>query len=155
MRNLQKMDAYKKITKEHFELLRDKYKPLTRKMMDESLVKCIEFEYACQFLQCLNMEANQVNINVILEKHPLSHCEIQTQGWDNIAEMVDNLSIYPYREGRHAKNFYNHLREKLFGWKSSGLIDNDSNSGKENAEELNWRMVFEKVRDSNEKNKDR
>ena len=38
LRNLQKQDAYKKITKATYELLRDKYKAETRKMIDGSLV---------------------------------------------------------------------------------------------------------------------
>ena len=78
-------------------MLRDRYKEQSRKMMDEGLVKGIEFEYACRFLQSLNMEANQTNIGAILETHPFSECEIQTQGWDNIADMVDLIMIYPYR----------------------------------------------------------
>lgn len=92
-------------------------------MMDEALIKCIEFEYACLFLQSLRMEANTANINEILDRHPLSACVVQTQGWDNIADMVDSLMIYPYRSGRGTQNFYNYLRERLFGYKSFAGTD--------------------------------
>ena len=101
-------------------------------MMDEGLVKGIVFVYACRFLQSLNMEANQTNIGAILETHPFSECEIQTQGWDNIADMVDLIMIYPYRQGRKVRNFNNYLREKLFGRKTAMDEDSDDGSNDEN-----------------------
>lgn len=50
------MDQYKKITKDTFDILKNKYKEKTRKMMNEDLVKTIEFEYACQFLHSMRMD---------------------------------------------------------------------------------------------------
>ena len=100
-------------------MLKDRYKEQSRKLMDEGLVKCIEYEYACRFLQSLNMDANPANVSAILDKHPFSECEIETQGWDNIGDMVDLIIIYPYRKGRKSRNFQNYLREKLFGWRNA------------------------------------
>lgn len=127
-------------------MLRDKYKEQARQLMDDGLVKSIEFEYACRFLQSLNMEANQTNINAILQRHPLSKCEIQTQGWDNLADMVDLIMIYPYRDGRKTKNFHNYLKEKLFGRRNAQDEEsNDEDQKPSNEPPFQWNALVNKI----------
>ena len=83
------------------------------------------------------MDSNPANVSAILEKHPFSECEIETQGWDNIGEMVDLITIYPYRKIKKTRNFQSYLREKLFGWRSA--VVEEEPEGKGHGEEVEAR----------------
>lgn len=45
-------------------------------------VKIIKQEYATKYLETLNIEPTQKNINMILKKYPLENCDI-TAGWNS------------------------------------------------------------------------
>ena len=128
LRNLQKVEANLKLSREGQEHLKAHHKAQQDKLLNESLVKSIEFEYACRYLESLQLEANPTNITAILQKHPLSECEIQTGGWDNFTDMVDTVYVYPHRKGKHANNFANYLRDKIHSQQRI-VADSDAQPG--------------------------
>ena len=51
-------------------------------ILNEEFIKVIEYEYAVRYLEILGINPTQNNITVVLKKHPLSNCELQS-GWNN------------------------------------------------------------------------
>ena len=103
--------------------MKEQFKELQKELFDGNLIKSIEFEYACRYLEFLNLETNPQNIRMILKKHPLSSCKIQTMGWDNLTEMVETVFIYPHRLGNHSIDFKTYLKDLLLSQNRS--IAND------------------------------
>ena len=55
---------------------------------------------------------------MILSKHPLSDCKVQTLGWDNLTEMVETVYIYPHKEGNHTYDFKTYLKDQILSTNS-------------------------------------
>ncbi|KAL4441372.1 hypothetical protein ABPG74_013667 [Tetrahymena malaccensis] len=59
---------------------------------NKNFVKVIEHEYACRYLEKLNIEPNQKNIQFILKKYPIKNCDIKSE-WNNNNFSADTIVI--------------------------------------------------------------
>jgi hypothetical protein len=66
-------------------------------LLNEDFLKTVEFDYAVQYLNKMGMDPTSANVTDLLQRFPLSNCEIHTSGWDNTKDMVDTITIYPHR----------------------------------------------------------
>lgn len=64
-------------------------------MMVVNMIKQIENEYAQQYLEHLGVGGTEQNVLSLISEQPLSACEIQTSGWDNLTEMIDTVVVTP------------------------------------------------------------
>jgi hypothetical protein len=67
-----------------------------QKKLDEEFMKVIQHEYAVRYLELMGLSATQTNIEKILQKSPLSSCEISC-GWNTSGWLADTIYIYPFR----------------------------------------------------------
>lgn len=102
------------MTKVEQEILKKTHMIDRKTFLTEEIIKTLEYEYASRYLESLKLQPTPANIKTIIDKHPLSGCEIQTTGWDNITDMVDTVMVYPHRTGKNARNFNRFIRDKLF-----------------------------------------
>jgi hypothetical protein len=68
-------------------------------VLDEEFIKVIEYEYAVRYLEHLGINPTANNIAVLLKKHPLSSCELNS-GWNNSGQLADILYIFPHKTGK-------------------------------------------------------
>lgn len=61
----------------------------------EAIMHAVEMDYARQYLDSMCVQPTDANLRSLLQRHPLHTCELQSSGWDNIAEMVDTIVVYP------------------------------------------------------------
>lgn len=54
----------------------------------------MQFEYACKYLEQLGLNCTPSNVDSVLEKAPLSSCEI-IPGWNNSGWLADTVTIVP------------------------------------------------------------
>lgn len=66
---------------------------------NKNFVKVIEHEYACRYLEKLNIEANQKNIQFILKKYPIKNCDIRSE-WNSkpTRSLPLNSPTHPHRQ---------------------------------------------------------
>ena len=77
-------------------------------MLDEGFVKAIQNEYACRYLESIGLNCTPQNIEGVLEKAPLSSCEL-VPGWNNSGWLADTITIVPLS----SKNAFDHHRPEL------------------------------------------
>ena len=67
-------------------------------MFDEDFIKAVEKEYAVRYLEQIGVNGTQNNIDMFLEKTPISSCEI-VPGQNNPATGIpESITIYPNRK---------------------------------------------------------
>lgn len=64
------------------------------KGLSEEMIKVIQNEYAVKYLEQLGLQATQANIDRLLQKAPLSSCEINAI-WNNSGWLADSVTIIP------------------------------------------------------------
>ena len=69
------------------------------KVLDQSMLKVIQNEYAVKLLTQIGLQATQLNIDYALDKAPLSSCEFQAV-WNNAGWIADTLIIYPSKPNK-------------------------------------------------------
>jgi hypothetical protein len=60
-----------------------KVKPLgmdAGNLLNEEVMKVIRHEYACKYLEMMNIEPNAKNVAMVLKTKPLSKCRVETGG---------------------------------------------------------------------------
>ena len=70
----------------------------TQKMYDEDFIKAIEKEYAVRYLEQIGVNGTQANIDMFLEKAPLSSCEIVSGQNNPTTGIAESITIYPNRK---------------------------------------------------------
>ena len=76
--------------------------------MDEDFVKAVQNEYATRYLEQMNLRATQSNIEKLLQKEPLSACQLKPV-WNNAGWLADSLTVIPNcKDGS-----YEHIQHKL------------------------------------------
>lgn len=79
-------------------------------------MKVIEHEYACRYLEKLNIEPNPKNIQFILKKYPIKNCDIKSE-WNNNNFSADTIVISTRKkdaeENQSAQN-EQHVGNNLF-----------------------------------------
>ena len=73
---------------------------------------------------------NQSNIDFFLENNPIQSCEVQSNGWDTMSEMVDTIIVTMTGKTQKKAKFYESFKEKLFN-KQVTSDDEEDNMGLE------------------------
>ena len=63
-------------------------------VLDEDFIKSIQHEYACKYLEQIGLVCTPQNIEYILEKAPLSSCDL-IPGWNSSSWLADTVTINP------------------------------------------------------------
>ena len=73
--------------------------------LSQDFLRALQDEYATRFLEFMNIEPNQKNKTALLQRKPLTACEINP-GWDGSGWLADFVIIYPNKN--KSKTFEQH-----------------------------------------------